>query len=661
MSKSAPKAAGKSAKQPVAAKEIVLTPLLPEPLAKKIFVAIAALLLVLMVSVSHQYGISGDENFHRVYGHHIVDFYKTLGKDKTAISEQGPDSLMIYYGGLFDGSTALLSRAFPGINEWHIRHAVNAAYGWAAMVFAGLVAMEIMGWNAAVIVLVFMLFSPRFFGESMNNPKDITMATGYMIAYFFIIRFLKALPRPSWKTTLALGAAIALAMGIRIGGLLLIPYLLLFFALSTVQRFGFGVFFNTSEFRENVWPGLRMVLIASVIGYFGSLILWPYGLVNPLTGPFTALSVAAKFPVQIRILFDGAQINSTEVPWYYEPKWLLISTPLVILIGFVKSVVLPTALKKEKKTLYIGFLYFTIIFPIAYIIYKKSVLYDGMRHIYFVYPSIVILAGLAVHYLLLRLQKPMKFVALGVTVALLALPARWMFANHPNQYVYFNELAGGIQKAHINFETDYYMNSVKQAADWLRANEKLTARDGRKLKLFTNAVAPCNFYFMPDSQHVSVGYVSYRNRTTVDADYLILYSRFVDRELLINHCYPPEQTLHTITADGVPLCAVIKKTDKSDYLGYEALQRGDYEQAVRLLEPYCAKYPKADMALTNLGLAYLQTVRTDPSRLQKAVQTLTATLQLNRDNPYAINLLAAAYEMSGDQTQAQYLRSLINR
>jgi hypothetical protein len=77
----------KTAKEP---KEIPQIPLISESVAKKIFIGLAVALFVLMVSVSKDYGISGDENFHRMYGHHIVDFYRTLGKDTTAATTQWP-------------------------------------------------------------------------------------------------------------------------------------------------------------------------------------------------------------------------------------------------------------------------------------------------------------------------------------------------------------------------------------------------------------------------------------------------------------------------------------------------------------------------------------------------------------------------------------------
>jgi hypothetical protein len=236
-----------------------------------------------------------------------------------------------------------------------------------------------------------------------------------------------------------------------------------------------------------------------------------------------------------------------------------------------------------------------------------------------------------------------------------------MFANHPNQAVYFNELVGGIKGAYGNYETDYYMNSVKQCADWIKKNEKLERKNGEKLIIRSNAVAPCNFYFQKDSANVAVGYISYRNRSTVYSDYLILYCRYVDQDLLKNGCFPPEQTVFTAYADGVPLCCVVKKDDQSDYLALEALQKNDFETAIKLLEPYCAKYPKADVALMNLGLAYLQTAQVDPQRIQKGMNVLNASLALNKENPNAIYYLSVAYEMTGNKSQAQYLRSLIGQ
>src|ERR1043165_3826397 len=611
-------------------KDIVLTPLIPEPLAKKLFFGFAVALFLLMVSVSHQYGISGDENFHRMYGHHIVNFYTSFGADKTAASNVGPDSLMVYYGGFYDGTAAVLSKAMPSVNEWNIRHCWNSMFGFLAMLCAGLVAVEVAGWQAGLLTLFLMAFSPRFFGESMNNPKDITMAAGYMLTYVFIIKFLKQLPKPTLKTAIGLGLSIGMAMGIRIGGLLLIPYLFLFYGLAMWGILGTAEVFNFSKFKENIWPSFRFALLAAVIGYGVSLLFWPYGLVSPISHPLEALNVAEKFPVQIKILFEGAHISSTEVPWNYIPKWLSISTPLFGLLGMLLSFGLYTFMKKEKKLLLWAFLYFTILFPLGYVIYKKSVLYDTMRHFFFVYPSIIILSGLAFSYLINMLQKNMKYAALALLLVLVALPARFMFANHPNEYVYFNELVGGIKGAFGNYETDYYMNSVKQCADWMHEHENLKRTDGRRTSIFSNAVAPTYFYFVNDSATVAPpGYCSYRQRGEKNADYEILYCRFVDRDLLLHGCFPPEQAVHTVYADGIPLSCVIKRDDKRDYQGQELLSKGDFAGALALLEPYAQKYPKNDAVLANLGLCYL-----NANRFDDAIKVLGQSLQLSKENDW---------------------------
>jgi hypothetical protein len=422
-----------------------------------------------------------------------------------------------------------------------------------------------------------------------------------------------------------------------------------------------GETFNFSRFKENIWPSFKYVLLASVLGFVLGMLFWPYGLISPISHTLETLGVSAKFPATINMLFNGQKIVSTEIPWYYIPKWIYITTPLFGLLGLLASFATIPFFKREGKLLPLGFVYFTLAFPVFYIIYKKAVLYDGMRHLYFVYPSIVILAGLAFDYFMKSGNKAIKFGAAGLAVVLVLLPARFMFANHPNQAVYFNELVGGIKGAYAKYETDYYMNSVKQCADWIKEHEKLERRNGEKLILRSNAVAPCNFYFQEDSANLAVGYVSYRNKSTLYSDYLILYCRYVDQDLLTNGAFPPEQTVFVAEADGVPLACVVKRTDQSDYDALEAIKKNDFEGAIKLLEPYCAKYPKADAALTNLGLAYLQTAQADPTRIQKAMDVLNRTLTLNKENPNAIYYLSIAYEMTGNKSQAQYLRSLIGQ
>jgi hypothetical protein len=635
-----------------------LSPFLPDVAGKKIFMAVALFIGIAMLWVSKDYGITGDENYHRVYGHHVMDFYFTLGKDDTATKQYGNiDTLMRFYGGFYDGTAAVLAtKIFKNSDEWRVRHGWNSFLGWLAMVFTGLVVVEIAGWQAGVIALILIACSPRFLGESMNNPKDIPLAMGYMLAYFFMVRFWKNIQHPNWRFAIGLGLSIGVAMGIRIGGLLLIPYFLLFYSLYFLQRYSLGELLTAAGFKRLVVPSFKWVLVAVPLAYFSSLLFWPFGLIKPFTNPLITLEYMSKFPVNIRILFEGKYLGSTEVPWYYIPKWFLISTPIVILIGFAASFAAIPYYRQAGKILFVGFLYFTLVFPIAYVIYKKSALYDTMRHFFFVYPSIVMLAAIAIDYFINKLSnKTGKWICIGFTLLLLLLPIRHILSNHPNQYVYFNEIVGGMKGGYGNYELDYYMNSVKQCADWIKQQNYRGTRD-KKTNIFTNAADPTYQYFIRDTATVAVGYTRYGERIEKDGDYFIFYNRFIDRSILLANAFPPEQSEFVVKVDGYPIACVVKKTDKNDFLGNKALLQGDVSGAISLLESYVAKYPKNELAWTNLGMAYI-----NASRWDDALSALNAALQVYPDNANAAYYLGLAYFYKGDPaTAAGVLTQLVN-
>jgi len=96
-----------------------------------------------------------------------------------------------------------------------------------------------------------------------------------------------------------------------------------------------------------------------------------------------------------------------------------------------------------------------------------SVLYNGWRHLYFIYPYLVYLGVLGINALIkIYRRKRSKVVVKIIALGLLGL-ATWDIANtvyfiikyHPHQSVYFNFLAGDVEK---NFERDYYGVSYKE-------------------------------------------------------------------------------------------------------------------------------------------------------------------------------------------------------
>jgi hypothetical protein len=108
-------------------------------------------------------------------------------------------------------------------------------------------------------------------------------------------------------------------------------------------------------------------------------------------------------------------------------------------------------------------LWAVVLFPVAYIIGVRATMYDGIRHLLFIFPPIAVLAAAG---WISALQRGSVITRVLVTAALLvgiARPALFIIQEHPNQVVYFNELAGGPAGAYGRYEMDYWGNCLLQA------------------------------------------------------------------------------------------------------------------------------------------------------------------------------------------------------
>ena len=159
------------------------------PIYKSIFWVVAMGLFILMPILSVAHGQSGDEWTLILYGNDIYDYFfngsvKALNYDLLNWKQMEG---VHYYGGLFDFTVTYLHKTFaPGVNELTFRHVFNALLGGGLFLYTGLLAKEIAGWRAGLLALIFIAVSPRLFGESMNNPKDIPLGCGFIYRYVLL-------------------------------------------------------------------------------------------------------------------------------------------------------------------------------------------------------------------------------------------------------------------------------------------------------------------------------------------------------------------------------------------------------------------------------------------------------------------------------------------
>lgn len=612
-------------------------------------IASLVLMLVIMLWVSKDFGINGDEVTQNLYGQDVYSYYSSFGKkdiesivkDDARIRDANKNVYM--YGGLYDLLCATVNKVSP-FDPYDTRHFINAIAGFLAILVTARWARWYKNWEAALLTAWFLFLTPRFFGESMNNPKDIPFAMGMAWGSYQICRFVDAFPKPDKKRMLLLILAIGFAINIRSGGLLLIPFLFVAIALKWFY-----------EWRKQNTNGIELgsvvknTIIVSVLGYIAGLLFWPFGLENPLSNPLASLGELSKFSTGIGMIFDGEHIVSTAVPWYYIPKWLLISTPLIILAGIIAS---PVLFKdKEYKRADIIFLFFAALFPIFYIIYKKSPLYDGWRHVYFVYPPLVIMGALTFLYLIKIVANNYGKYAIAAVIFIgLALPAKWCIANHPNEVVYFNETVGGVSGAYGYYETDYYMNSIKQAFYKLAKDADLYHTKDTVV-IASNAIEPMLHYVEAlHNPRVSAVYVRYPSRYVKKWDYAILYTRFIDKEFLQNGFFPPSNAIVTIKADNAPLCAVIKRSPSSDdaYMALQYMDAKDYANAALYFQKSIQEDPKNETVYNSYAIALAST-----NRIDEAIAAVKEGLKYTPSNIESYDLLAKLYQAKGDMANAQ--------
>ena len=627
------------------------TPLLPAPptaeqdrFFRKIFYGLIALLVVLLPYLSLDYGANGDDRFQKPYGELSLDYMTSFGKNDSVLRVNllNTGSLINLYSPVVDMTAAAVYRTL-GLQGWaqhQVRHIVIALFGVLIFLGAGLTAAYLGGYRAAVLVVVMLALSPRVVGDLMNNPKDSPFSAAYILSFALVLRFLKELPRPSVKSILLTTFGIGLLIGMRPGGLLMSCYLGLFTLLElwfNRERWLQGGKFN--EVMRYLIPAGAFILIVS---YFMVVPFWPWAQQKPLTGVIEALSTISNFPISTKALFEGKRIWSNEVPWYYIPTYMLYTVPLFFLIALAASLIVWIQPVFNRR--YLSYLLFIVLFAWAYAVYKKSALYGGWRHFYFIYPPLVVLAALGIEQWLRRLPSKAGKAAIGTSLGLgMLLPAVWMVRNHPYQSTYFNEIIGGVDGAYGRFETDYYNNSVKEAAEWLRAHADFS----KEVIIATNMAEIVQEHFS-DIPNAKVWYQRYGERNNLNWDYAIFNTMLMEPSVYGNKSwFPPKDVIYTVKAENSPLTLVFAHPLRDDYFGAQALKANKFAEAVPFLQSAVKHDPRHELALVNLSLALLNT-----GRFPEAEQAAAQALQIQPDNLNAMQFAGYACLQSGQPDRA---------
>jgi 4-amino-4-deoxy-L-arabinose transferase-like glycosyltransferase len=433
---------------------------------------IIIILFVLVISTFRDYGITWDEQVQDIYGHDVLSYYLSFFRDRSAFNFIN----LRYYGGLFDLLAALVNGISP-FGEYETRHLLGGLIGIAGALGAYRLTHLLAGERAAFIALLLLALTPLLYGHSFINPKDAPFAWAMIWATFYACRAVGELPKPSRATVVGFGIALGLGLATRIGTVIVLPFLLIALALYGARRWA-----ETHKVGQPVRESLFAIvtiLPALPIAYLLMAVFWPWSVQAPLN-PLKAMALFSHFPFDGQVLWNGHEFSAQHLPAGYLPLLLLFQLPETVLLGLLLCLVAGVGVLRRKGIVALtrpqGLRYAVLLqaafLPVLAAVIFRPVAYNGMRHFLFVIPPLIVLAAIGLDHLLDWFQQRNRHAALAVA-ALLAIVSAWqatiMVELHPDEYVYYNGLVGGVAGAAGRFDLDYWGDSLAEASRDLAA------------------------------------------------------------------------------------------------------------------------------------------------------------------------------------------------
>ncbi len=308
----------------------------------------------------------------------------------------------------------------------------------------------------------------------------------------------------------------------------------------------------------------------------------------------------AHFPDTFRQIFEGKMEWSDFMPWYYLSKSMAITIPILVLAGLVLALFSVKLKPMGDKVIIYGLIVFTLLFPLLFVIYEKSNLYSSWRQFLFLYPVIILLASVGFLNFYDRIKvKYLKWGGILLFVALSIHPLKFMILNTPYFYLYYNQFVGGLKGAYTNYETDYYYTSQTEASKWL-INYLREKNISGPLKVKATYSVSWLFRKHPE---IETSYFRYEERSMADWDYAITVSRYITPFQLRKKSWPPDNAIHVIYVDSIPVCAVLERKSKDDFYGYKALREGRNKEAIKYFEKVIQNDDKDEMIFYNFAAA----------------------------------------------------------
>ena len=430
------------------------------------------------------YGIGIDDKFHRLNGFFWLDYLLSFSNFEVLKAEVKANlnnikdftlpSIKYYnnYSIIFDVPAAFLELIFQKENAkdfYEFKHLLNFCVFYAGCLFFYRILRKRFNEVVSLLGICIFILSPRIYGESFYNMKDIIFLTFMTISYYYC---LKTFENINYKNLFFLSLFSAICIQIRIIGVAIPLSFLVFYLLTILAK--------RKEFK-NIYKIIFFLFTTIFLTY----ILWPYLWLEPIENFFKSFK---NIIPSLYIFFEGNYYNNNFLPISYLPIWILISTPVLHLtlffIGFffilkrifqrlleIKENSITNDLwrgAKEKFDVFIT-LNFLVLFGLMVLLNIR--LFNSWKHLYFLnFYFVYISTYFCYLFFIGKFSNIIKNFAFFSFMILSFLIIFRMTIYHPYQGLYFNFLISDNYKN--KFEVDFTSLSARHFFDKIFEIEK---------------------------------------------------------------------------------------------------------------------------------------------------------------------------------------------
>ena len=437
------------------------------------------ILLFLGIFIYKDFGVSADEMTQRAIGQTSLTYLANLFGIAFLLDGATPliDPASVFlsqrdrdYGVAFELPAEFFAKVLHlgSRDAYYFRHLLTFLVFYVAVYFFyRLIRLRYDSWRMGLLGATFLILSPRIFGDSFFNDKDLVFLSVFLIGIYTLVQFIL---KPNWRNALWHALACAIAIDVRLMAVLLPAATLAALLMLSLRQ------------------ALPIKIMLSLLGLYSVLLVvfviafWPWLWLDPVGHFLLAFRNMAHFRHNPEMYFMGQIISAKELPWYYIPVWIGVTTPIIYSLLFCMGLGVTLkqvwtngrrlwSTKQELQDLiFLGL----FIAPLLAVIVLHSVLYNGWRQMYFLYPAFLLVAVRGWVWIWAQChshQRRRNGVAL-VLVACLGYTGYWMIRWHPHQYLYFNVLAGEFAK---RFDVDYWAVAYKPIL------EKIVAQNPKRI------------------------------------------------------------------------------------------------------------------------------------------------------------------------------------